>query len=64
MLPALVGSIGAIYTVGKAYNNIRYWNDYRRNTGKSPKYPFRAGAYDWMGYAGGTGYAFSRLKRL
>lgn len=64
MLPALMGSLGAVYTVGRAVDSFRFWNDYYRNTGKRPKYPFRSGSMDWMGYGSGGAYAFSRLKRL
>lgn len=64
MLPALVGGLGALYSVGKAVDSVRYWNDYYKRTGRFPKYPFRSGAFDSMSYAVGSAYAFSRLKRL
>lgn len=42
----------------RAIENERYWNDYYRNTGVRPVYPFRAGDYTDYGYvlsAVGTG---------
>lgn len=54
MLPLLAAgvglSIGGLYSVGKAYDNFRFWEDYRRNTHRSPKYPWRSGYYDSFGY--------------
>ncbi len=47
-LPLLAGGLSAIYSAGKAYDNYRFWSDYYRNTGYRPRYPFRAGGYDWM----------------
>lgn len=56
MLPLLAVGYGlsAIYSAGKALDNYRYWNDYYRNTGHRPRYPWHAGAYDWVSYAGGS----------
>lgn len=35
------------YQLGAFYENSQYWQDYKRNTGKSPKYPYRSGSvYD------------------
>lgn len=42
-------SLGAIYSAGRLYDNFRYWSDYRKNTGKSPKYPIRAGLFSDYG---------------
>lgn len=50
MLPALAYGIGAVYSLyklGKAVDTYRYWHDYYLNTGYKPRYPFRAGVYDW-----------------
>lgn len=54
MLPLLVAGAGlsALYTAGKAVDSYRYWNDYYRNTGFRPRYPWRAGVYDWVGAMG------------
>lgn len=66
MLPALAVGLSALYSAGRAYDNYRYWNDYYKNTGYRPKYPFRSGSMDWMGYASDTmlTYHFARLKRF
>lgn len=56
VLPLLVAgaALGAIYSTGKALDSQRYWSDYYRNTGYRPRYPWRAGQYDWVGDAGRT----------
>lgn len=58
------GVLNSIYSVGQAYDSYRYWNDYYRNTGVRPRYPFRAGQYDWMADVGhgmySTAYWFKR----
>ena len=64
VIPYLVGGLGMLYSAGKAVDNIRYWNDYVKNTGHRPKYPFRSGSMDWVGYGLSGAYSFSRLKRL
>lgn len=64
VIPYLVGSLGMLYSAGKMADNIRYWNDYCKNTGHRPKYPFRSRSMDWIGYGLGGAYSFSRLKRL
>lgn len=54
MLPLLVAGAGlsALYSAGQALDNHRYWSDYYRNTGFRPRYPWRAGQYDWVRDAG------------
>ena len=37
------------YTAAKFAENNRYWADYRKNTGITPKYPYRAGAVNDVG---------------
>lgn len=32
------------YTDATQRENTRYWDDYLKNTGKTPKYPYRSGA--------------------
>ena len=67
MIPALGLGLGAIYSVGRAYDNIQFWSDYYKATGYRPKYPFRSGAFDWMGYGSDAGmnyHIFRNLKRL
>lgn len=61
MLPALVASMAAVYGVGKSIDSLRYWSDYRKNTGYSPRYPFRSGSLDWMGYSAGAGMAYGNI---
>lgn len=38
-----------LYNSYVSYNrnaeNQKYWADYKKNTGKSPRYPYRSGAY-------------------
>lgn len=60
VLPALAASLAAIYGVGKSVDSIRYWQDYRKNTGYSPRYPFKSGSMDWMKYSGGFSKRFKR----
>lgn len=64
VIPQLAVGLGALYSVGRASDSIRYWNSYFKNTGRRPKYPFRSGAMDWMKYGAGVGYGYSKLKRL
>lgn len=64
MIPALVGTIGGIYSVGKGIDSLRYWNDYRKNTGYSPRYPFRAGQFDFVSDFGHSAFSFYALKNL
>lgn len=58
MLPALMMGAGALmgglYSVGQAVDSNRYWRDYYKNTGYKPRYPFRAGKYDWMQSTGAS----------
>lgn len=59
LLPLFAGvgfGLSTIYNTGKALDNRRYWNDYYRNTGYRPRYPYRAGVYDWMKDFGKTAY--------
>lgn len=60
MLPALVAGIGLVYYTGKSVDSMRYWNDYYKNTGHRPKYPFRGGFYGM----GDARSAFGNLKKL
>lgn len=60
MLPALIASIGLVYYAGKSVDSMRYWNDYYKNTGKRPKYPFSRGMYGM----GDSRSAFNNLKKL
>lgn len=67
MLPALGIGLSALYSVGKAYDNISFWNDYYKATGYRPRYPFRTGSMDWMGDAASLGmsyHVFRNLKRF
>lgn len=59
MAPLIAGSsLSGVYSVGKAVETSRYWTEYQRNTGRSPRYPFRAGRYDYVRDAGRIlGYA-------
>lgn len=55
LVPALVaggGVLNGIYAIGQAVDSYRYWNDYYKNTGFKPRYPFRAGRYDWLADSG------------
>lgn len=58
-------SIWSTYQHVKYLNeNKRYWNDYQKNTGYSPRYPRRAGSYNdyvgaVLGGASGTLYGAS-----
>jgi len=54
-------AVGGAYSLGKAFDNYRYWRDYERNTGVKPKYPFRSGRYDYLGYSAGSMRQFSEL---
>lgn len=39
-------AVKSYYDIRKAYETRRYWNDYYKNTGVKPKYPYRSGYYD------------------
>lgn len=67
IVPALFGvgaTLNGIYSVGQAYDSYRYWNDYYKNTGYKPRYPWRAGQYDYLSDIGHgfytTAYWFRR----
>lgn len=67
LLPLAFGlgaTLNGVYSVGQAVDSYRYWNDYYRNTGYRPRYPFRAGKYDYMADVGhglySTAYWFKR----
>lgn len=63
LLPLAYGlgaTLNGIYSVGKAVDSYRYWNDYYRRTGIKPKYPFRAGVYDYLSYGGRTVNSFTK----
>lgn len=64
MIPQLALSVGALYSVGRAVDNVRFWRDYYANTGKIPKYPFRSGAMDSLGYTSDAGFNYYLLKRM
>lgn len=67
VLPLLMAgatALGSIYSVGKAYDSVRYWNDYRRNTGFSPKYGFRSGEFDYLRNTASVGFSYGALKNL
>lgn len=55
-IPLLVAGVGvglsAVYNVGKAYDNARFWNDYYRRYHVRPKYPWRSGRFDHVNYLG------------
>lgn len=66
VLPALVGigaTLSGIYSVGKAVDNYRYWDDYYKKTGFRPKYMWRTYGNSMSGF--GSGFSsFGKLKRL
>lgn len=61
-------AIGAIYHVGRAVDNVRYWNDYYRNTRMRARYPFRSGQFDYMSELNSAGKdatnAFKQLVKI
>lgn len=51
ILPLFVGAsfaLQTVYNMGKASDTRRYWDSYYRNTGFRPRYPYRAGVYDYL----------------
>lgn len=74
MLPqlatTLVGSnaLSGLYNVGRAVDNKRFWDDYYKNTGFKPRYPYRSGYYDWVSDLSSSmmnvGFSYSMLKRF
>lgn len=51
LVPLFAGgayALSGIYNVGKAIDTRNYWRSYYANTGFRPRYPYRAGVYDWM----------------
>lgn len=62
-MAGLVGSIAAMYSVGRLVDEGRYWYDYYQTTGHFPRYPFRS--TNFGKYALGAMYASGgKLKRL
>lgn len=61
MLPALAYGLSALYVGGRLMDTARFWRDYQKNTGYSPRYPFLRGPGQSIGMASS---AFSGLKRL
>lgn len=65
---ALGSVVSGGYHVGKALETRRYWQDYYRNTRRSPRYPFRVGYYDYVNsfamnmYA--AGFGMKNVKKL
>lgn len=55
--------IDAVYNVGSAYENRKFWNDYKKRTGFSPRYPYRVGYYK-DAYLMGKMFSSRRLKRF
>lgn len=63
LLPLAFGlgsALNGVYNVGKAVDSYRYWNDYYRNTGYRPRYPFRSGVYDYLSYGGRVVNGFAK----
>lgn len=61
----VAAGLSGLYHVGKAVDNVRYWNDYYRRTGFRPRYPFAYHTYDWMSYSSkvvGVPYLASRWR--
>lgn len=55
MAPLIAGgALTGVYHVGKAVETSRYWSEYQRNTGFTPRYPFRVGRYDYLRGVGGS----------
>lgn len=60
-------------SVGKAFENRKYWDEYYRNTGYRARYPYRSGYNDIYGAIGhglgttgalyGSMYAFANSPR-
>lgn len=44
LLGSASAGVNAYYQYGAMKENERYWNDYYRNTGKKPLYPYRSGS--------------------
>lgn len=53
-------SVGS-HTLRKAYETQEFWKNYRKNTGLSPRYPFRAGVYDFYRDVGRTSIGIGAL---
>lgn len=51
----LSAGLGGIYEVGRIAENKRYWETYRKNTGVTPRYPYRTGFNNLGGYASALG---------
>lgn len=69
MFPAIAGLsavIGGVYYVGKAKETRRFWDDYQKNTGVTPRYRYRSGFYTYGNYAkalGSFSYGYYGLRR-
>lgn len=50
--------------IGTALENERYWKDYKKNTGFTPRYPFRAYGHSGVSAAQTVYRGVRNLKRL
>lgn len=68
LIPLMFGAGQMASTINNARRmreNRQYWNDYQKNTGKTAKYPFRAGVSNDYGQllsgAASTMYSASKI---
>lgn len=61
---AMAGGLGTLHKGVQYGETLRYWRDYKKNTGYAPRYRARAGYYDNFGViasglkAGTYGYGY------
>lgn len=61
-------AISGVYHVKKAIESRKYWDEYYRNTGYRPRYPYRSGYNDIVGALGSGlttgGFSYSGLTNF
>lgn len=66
VLPLLAAGLAFSGAVGvsKGIETLNYWNDYRRNTGHYPKYPWRMGVGDVYSSVGRSMVGFGAVSNF
>lgn len=58
-VPFLATGLAGLYSVGSGLESWKYWRDYQKNTGYSPRYPYRSGQYDYVRAFAGYGMSLT-----
>ena len=60
LVPLVGSALAELYYIPKLATTIKYWEDYRKNTGYTPRYPMLQYGQAMQN----VGSAFSQLKRF